>query len=275
VAMQLTLAIQPAPGAAANEDFVAAAPEGVVVLDGASVSAGLEIGCHHGTAWFVQQLGTTLLTLLVTEPDRPLAAVLGQAIGDVAGRHAGICDLAHPGTPSAAVAILRERRQLVDYLVLADAIVVLDLPGGVQVVTDDRLAQLATVEHAAMHQQPTGTAVHRQRYAELMAELQRQRNSDDGYWVASSNPEAAVHALTGTVNRGGLRRAAVLTDGATRLADRFGLLDWAGLLDVLQRNGPASLIEQVRDAERSDPEGRRWPRSKRHDDATAVFCRFA
>jgi hypothetical protein len=275
VAMQLSLAIQPAPGAAANEDFVAAAPEGVVVLDGASVPAGLEIGCHHGTAWFVQQLGTTLLTLLVTEPNRPLAAVLSQAIADVAGRHADTCDLTHPGTPSAAVAILRERRQLVDYLVLADAIVVLDLPGGVQVVTDDRLAQLATVEHAAMHQQPTGTAVHRQRYAELMTELQRQRNSDDGYWVASSNPQAAEHALGGTVDRGELRRAAVLTDGATRLADRFGLLDWAGLLGVLHSSGPASLIEQVREAERSDPEGRRWPRSKRHDDATAVFCRFA
>jgi hypothetical protein len=275
VAMQLTLAIQPAPGAAANEDFVAAAPEGVVVLDGASVPDGLEIGCHHGTVWFVQQLGTTLLTLLVTEPDRPLPAVLSQAIGVVAGRHADTCDLTHPGTPSAAVAILRERRQLVDYLVLADAIVVLDLPGGVQVVTDDRLAQLATVEHAAMHQQPTGTAVHRQRYAELMTELQRQRNSDDGYWVASSKPQAADHALGGTLDRGELHRAAVLTDGATRLTDRFGLLDWAGLLDVLQRSGPASLIEQVRDAERSDPEGRRWPRSKRHDDATAVFCRFA
>jgi hypothetical protein len=162
----------------------------------------------------------------------------------------------------------------VDYLVLADAIVVLDLPAGVPVVTDDRLAQLATVEHAAMHQQPTGTAVHHQRYAELMTELQRRRNSDDGYWVASSNPEAAEQALGGTVDRGELHRAAVVTDGATRLADRFGLLDWAGLLDVLQRSGPASLIEQVRDAEQSDPEGRRWPRSKRHDDATAVFCRF-
>jgi hypothetical protein len=105
-----------------------------------------------------------------------------------------------------------------------------------------------------MRRQPTGTAVHRQRYAELMTELQRQRNSDDGYWVASSNPEAAEHALGGTVDRGELRRAAVLSDGATRLADRFGLLDWAGLLDVLQRSGPASLIEQVRGAERSDPE---------------------
>jgi hypothetical protein len=32
---------------------------------------------------------------------------------------------------------------------------------------------------------------------------------------------------------GGLQRAAVLSDGATRLVDRFGLLEWPNYLDVL------------------------------------------
>jgi hypothetical protein len=35
-----------------------------------------------------------------------------------------------------------------------------------------------------------------------------------------------------------------------------------------------SLILQTREAESSDPEGLRWPRSKRHDDVTAVPCQF-
>jgi hypothetical protein len=71
---------------------------------------------------------------------------------------------------------------------------------------------------------------------------------------------------------GGLQRGAVLSDGATRLVDRFGLLDWPSFLDVLAKHGPDAIIQRVRAAEDSDPDGRRWPRGKRHDDASAAFC---
>jgi hypothetical protein len=33
-------------------------------------------------------------------------------------------------------------------------------------------------------------------------------------------------------------------------------------------------IQHVRAAEASDPDGRRWPRGKRHDDASAAFCQL-
>jgi hypothetical protein len=58
---------------------------------------------------------------------------------------------------------------------------------------------------------------------------------------------------------------------ATRLVDRFGLLDWPSFLEILAEQGPDALIERVRAAETSDPEGRRWPRGKRHDDASAAY----
>jgi hypothetical protein len=76
--------------------------------------------------------------------------------------------------------------------------------------------------------------------------------------------------LTDTVAHDGLQQAAVLSDGATRLVDRFGLLEWPSFLDVLAEQGPDAIIQQVRAAEASDPDGRRWPRGKRHDDASAA-----
>ena len=122
-----------------------------------------------------------------------------------------------------------------------------------------------------MHEHATGSADHARSFAELVTEQRRHRNHPDGFWVASTDPYAARHALTDTVARHGLRRAAVLSDGATRLVDRFGLLDWPGFLDVLAEQGPDAIIAQVRAAEHSDPDGRRWPRGKRHDDATAAY----
>jgi hypothetical protein len=186
--------------------------------------------------------------------------------------HADTCDLGHPGSPSATVAILREQPDSVDYLVLGDTTILLEEPAGLRVVTDDRLEQVAAVQHSAMHQHATGSADHARRFAALVTEQRRHRNHPDGFWVASTDPDAAQHALSNTVARDGLGRAAVLSDGAARLVDRFGLLDWPRFLDVLAEQGPDAIIAQVRAAEDSDPDGRRWPRGKRHDDASAAFC---
>jgi hypothetical protein len=270
--MQVTLASRPSPDATTNEDFLAATPEVVVVIDGASVPPGLGTGCVHGTAWFTRRLGTQLLMLLATQADRSPADSLAQAITDVAALHADTCDLSHPGSPSATVAILREQTRAIDCLVLGDTTILLEEPAGIRVLTDDRLENVAAVQHRAMHQHATGSTDHDHSFAELVTEQRRHRNHPDGFWVASTDPAAAQHALTDTVPRAGLRRAAVLSDGATRLVDRFSLLDWTDFLGILAEQGPDAIIAQVRAAEDSDPDGRRWPRGKRHDDATAAYC---
>jgi len=97
--MQVTLASHRSPDATRNEDFIAATTSAVVVIDGASVPAGLETGCIHGTAWFARQLGTQLLTLLSTHIGRSPADSLAQAITEVATLHADTCDLSHSGSP--------------------------------------------------------------------------------------------------------------------------------------------------------------------------------
>jgi hypothetical protein len=272
--MQVTLASRRSPDATSNEDFIAATASAVVVIDGASVPPELGTGCGHGTAWFARHLGTQLLALLSTEADRSPADSLAQSITDVAALHADTCDLGHPGSPSATVAVLREQPKAVDYLVLGDTTILLEETAGIRVVTDDRLESVASAQHGAMHQHATGSADHARSFAELVTEQRRHRNHPDGFWVASTDPDAARHALTDTVSRHGLRRAAVLSDGATRLVDRFGLLDWSSFLAVVAEQGPDAIIAQVRAAEHSDPDGQRWPRGKRHDDASAAFCQL-
>ncbi|WP_433351514.1 hypothetical protein ACQP25_00415 [Microtetraspora malaysiensis] len=47
-----------------------------------------------------------------------------------------------------------------------------------------------------------------------------------------------------------------------------------GRPSITAHGGSAELIRRVRDAERSDLVGKRWPRGKTFDDATAVYCRI-
>ena len=138
-------------------------------------------------------------------------------------------------------------------------------------ISDERVNQLAAKERAAANQVATGSALKLRRRAQLTRALRRSRNRPGGYWVAAADPQAASQAVTGTLPAKTLRRAVLLRDGASRLVDLFELATWAEPLALLDENGPEELLHQVRAAEAVDPEGRQWPRTKRSDDATAVY----
>jgi hypothetical protein len=146
-----------------------------------------------------------------------------------------------------------------------------DTADGLQVVSDERVNQLTGKEREAANRVPTGSALKLKRRAQLTRALRRARNRPGGYWVAAADPGAASQAVTDTVPGRSLRRAALLSDGASRLVDPFGLATWEELLELLEESGPDELVRQVRAAEAVDPEGRQWPRTKHSDDATAVY----
>jgi hypothetical protein len=272
--MEVSLATAPGSADKPNEDFAAASNTVAVVLDGVTQRSGLGTGCVHDAPWYVGQLGTRLLAHSVLPPDGNLTGALAVSIEEVAALHSETCDLAHPGSPSAAVAVLREQHNHIDYLVLADCVLLAEGPGGLHMISDDRIEHLGQDEKQATQQEPTGSPAHSRLMRQLVTERQRHRNQPGGYWVAAGDPQAACHALTGSWNRRGIHRAAILTDGASRLVDHFALADWPELLSQLQASGPGSIIRQVREAENLDPDGSRWPRYKRSDDATAVFCQL-
>lgn len=269
--MQTTSATEPSETGRTTEDWHSASDTLIVVLDGAT--ARTDTGCIHGTAWYTQRLGIALTTL-AGDLNRGLPDILATAIETVAAEHPD-CDLTHPGTPSAAVGVLRSNGHDLEYILLGDVTIVLDdTTTGATAVVDSRVETTARAERDAADRLPIDApeklnVLVRMKHAELAA-----RNTVDGYWVASADPGAAAHAITGSRPASRVRRAAVLTDGAARAVTPFALLDWPGLLDLMEEATPRALLRLVREAEASDPDGGRWPRNKRSDDATAVFAKI-
>jgi hypothetical protein len=223
-----------------NEDFVGALPAAVVLLDGAGIP-GAESVCRHGVAWYAAHLGGTLLSLLSNEDD--LRTLLAEAIERVTGMHKDTCDVTNPISPSATVAILRVSGELAEYLVLGDTFVVLDLVGSAPlVVTDPREV---TISRSYEEKLKSGTDHQR-----VLQELRAHRNRPGGFWLAKDDPRAADEALTGVHEVTG---AALLSNGASRIVDRFRLTDWPGVMALLaaseDASGPAEVIERVRQAE--------------------------
>jgi hypothetical protein len=253
-----------------NEDFAVVVPSFVAVLDGVTVPPGIATGCIHGPGWFVRQLGARLVTAHAIDLEAALPDILASAIDGVRDLHGATCDLDHPGTPQSTACLLRTTEDTADYLVLCDSPFVYESGGRVEMVVDLRLR--ATSQH--LREQALRNLGKEGSLQALVEAQRRHVNRPGGYWIASATRQAAYQAMTGSLPLYGphrLTRAALLTDGASCAVDSFGLLDLPALLDLLDQYGPAELIRRVRAVERAAP-GR--PRYKRHDDATAAYCRF-
>ncbi|RBQ21949.1 protein phosphatase 2C domain-containing protein [Spongiactinospora rosea] len=245
--MRVTFAT--APGADHNEDLVVAAPTWAFVLDGATVPPGVRTGCVHDVSWLVARLGAALVNGLSTRPGEPLPGLVAGAIERTMAAHAATCDLTDPDSPSATVTVLRERGDALDYLVLCDSPLVLVRADGEPIVVhDDRVERLPGGR-------PYGNAL-----------VRAHRNRPGGFWVASTAPEAAHEAITGTVERAPVTAALLVTDGISRLAEWYGV-PWREVVATAATYGPHELITQVRAAEREH--GPRY--GKPHDDATAAW----
>lgn len=241
-----------------NQDLALTGADWALVLDGANPPAGVDVGCAHGVAWIVDRLGAHLRDGLDNH-EGTLADHLREAIRATVADHGPTCDMTHPRSPGATVALARIKDDRLEWLVVGDAAVLFeDAAGQVAMETDNRLYELP---------EPPDTA------EGIQAFILQHRNKPGGAWFAGAVPEAADHAFTGRRPVHQLRRILLCTNGITRLIDRYGY-GFADLLTLATTDrGPQALIDAVRGAERNDPDPKRWS-GKRHDDATAVLVDF-
>lgn len=248
-----------------NEDFVGAVADAAVLVDGAGIRDAGHL-CRHGVAWYAHRLGGTLLTRLSLDAaeegqSTPLSTVLAAAIDEVTSLHRDTCDVHDPSSPSATVAIVRVARGRVDHLVLGDSVVVLDrFEGPPLVVEDRREPETARPWREVLAGVTPGSPEHDRIRGEAVTTFRASRNQPGGFWVAKDDGRVVAEAITGGHAVAEMSAFALLSNGASRAVDTFGLIGW----DEVSAHAPEELIRMVREAELA--------RSVAADDATAAVC---
>ncbi len=257
------------PHPPAGADRVVVTPGAVIVVDGASAFAPATVS---PTA-YADQLGTEIASALNASPDEPLPKILAMAITATATA----LNLPGDDGPSSTVAIARVTDGSADLLLLGDSYIVYSADSTTTTLTDDRLDHLG-LPQARLYRERLAAGsgygpTHMRTLRELQAGQRARRNVPGGYWIASADPEAAMHAVILTLPAASLEWIVLATDGAAETARHLRLDDWNAIARSDQARLSALLQHCHEWEESADPDGRQFPRAKRHDDkAIATIC---
>jgi serine/threonine protein phosphatase PrpC len=112
--------------------------------------------------------------------------------------------------------------------------------------------------------------------ATVMPDLRRVRdtvNTPDGFWLLGPDAAVGAHASVTSIALDGPATVLLATDGFYALVEDYQRYGDRELIATAQTLGLAILARELRHIEDEDPEGERYPRMKKSDDATALLVR--
>lgn len=253
-----------------NQDRYAHGDGWAFVLDGASAFS--ETPQVHDGGWYAQRLKNALEEELATNPKASTVDIVAGAIQQASAAHnedtQGPC-------PTSTIALARWSMDEVELYVLGDSIAAIVHPAGrvASILEDSRIRRWGVSARRAYRlrlQKGYGfDRYHLQLLAELQLAQSAGRNRVGGYWVAGDSTEAAHYALCQRSN---------IADGMAILLATDGVYGVCGCRKAAQGLACASnLGQQLREVhaiESGDPQGLINPRSKIHDDKSAIRITF-
>lgn len=274
-----------APGSGTNEDAWGHAryhaSAAAWVLDGATGLAGRDYVPEgpSDAAWLARTLSSHLAAVSSEDDIVGLFAdALRRVRADYIGQVPTHGDLPSYALPSAAGMWLRLFGRVLDLAWMGDCVAVvaageaLHVVGAAEAEADSRAVAALIAERLGTER--VGAAM----LTRLGTELRARRaglNRPGGYWMFAVEPAAVAGLQRLTLSIDGPATALLCSDGFWRLVDHFAVYTAAGLIAAAQHQGLAPLMRQLRALEQADPEGRRVPRVKPHDDATAILCKLS
>ncbi|WP_338750165.1 hypothetical protein [Janibacter alittae] len=259
----MTISAATLAGGEKNQDRYAYGDDWAFVLDGASSFATDQP--EHDGGWYAERLKNALVEELTSNPDDATTDIVARAIDVAASAHDD------PETcPTSTIALARWSSETVEAYVLGDSTVALIGEGDETVLTNTRVADVAPSlrkEYRSRLRQGHGfDEEHRALLQDLQEHQAMARNRPGGYWIAGAEPKAANKADLIAVQRDTLTAIVLASDGAASCVTYKTVPTWGRFAAI----GPHNAVHATHAIEAADSNASQWPRSKPHDDKTAI-----
>jgi hypothetical protein len=270
----------PSDPAKANEDAFAAGELAAVVFDGATGLGENLLPGPSDAAW-IAQFGARRLMAHLREGDEPKDA-LRHALADAEKSYAGLRKRAPKEVyeiPFASMMFVAADDNGFDALWYGDcAALVLRPDSPLEIVGEAFDKRAAEARRVKMMAEAKGLApageLTRAEVLPLIRVGRNKVNSDAGGWLFAPDVRAADHVAAMHVDAPSGSLVLLCSDGFLALASDYDAYDGPGLIAAAQEKGLQALSLELRAIEESDAEGRKFPRLKKSDDATAILLRL-
>jgi Serine/threonine protein phosphatase len=264
-----------------NEDGFAAEEAAAVVLDGATPVADPVLPGRSDAAW-LSQFGARRLLAHIKSGDTPRAA-LRHALGDAEHSFNGLKrrEAQHRyELPFASMMFAVPGESGFDLLWYGDCAAIVQWPDGIVETIGTAFERRSDEADAARrYMDETGlapvTALERPEALALFRAAREKSNTPGNPWLFGVEPKASEFSSRQKISAPCGTLILLCSDGFLALASDYGLYDGPGLIAAAAQRGLAALGAELRATEEEDREGRRYPRFKKSDDATAVLLKLS
>jgi serine/threonine protein phosphatase PrpC len=178
--------------------------------------------------------------------------------------------------PIASMMLVAPEGQRMLALWLGDCAALVQRPGEItQLIGDDFVRRAREGQRAARFAQEfdvAPTTGKRDAFLPAMRKSRNRVNAAEGRWAFSPDAACADHAQSLAFDALPGTHILICSDGFLSLACDYGRCDVDGLMTAAL-GGLRPVLEEIRAIEEADADGRRFPRFKKSDDATALLLR--
>ncbi len=271
------------PGAELCEDSVGFGNNYAFVLDGASGLTGNNIIDNDSDAsWFVKRVKDALVSRFENGDTRDISEILYEILGEIHKVYFGKLDMQNSSepadSPSAAMALFRERNGNLEFFGLGDCIgVFTDTDDNTHILYDEALSKLdyKAIEYMLKIKKQQGLSLlkAKQKSMDVLIKNRQLRNKPGGYWILDPSAKGVPHATTYSIPINKVKSVSAFSDGFSQLVDCFGEFDdYSRLHNQMQNTPLKKLYERLYELQKSDPDCNKYPRFKLRDDASAVWA---
>ncbi len=264
-----------------NDDAWGQTATAAVVLDGATNLSESLVPGESDAAWLARFAARRLMAHC--NDGAPVRDALKHALGDAERSFNGLRrrpPKRNHENPYASMMLVGAAAQGFEALWFGDCAALVKRPGqAVEIVGEAFDKRAAEAKRVKMLADAKGlapaAAAARPQFLSALRAARDTVNTEKGGWLFGPDTKAAEHARAKTIAVPPGTLVLLASDGFLALACDYGAYDAESLVAAAHDKGLEALGAELRAIETGDAEGRKFPRFKTSDDATAVMLRLA
>ena len=260
-----------------NDDAFCHADSLAAVFDGATSLGEALLPVDSDAAWIARKGAEGLIAHQDLRPREALARAAADAERDYIALRSR-APRANYELPLASMMLVGSQAGDLDFLWFGDCAALVQPPGGKIEIVGDALEKRASESRrvarlAEKHSLSPAAGVNRPEYLESLRRARNQVNTAPDRWAFSPDARCAQFASARVVAAPLGTTILLCSDGFLALVSDYGRYDVDALIAASLTRGLRPLFEELREIENADADGRKFPRFKTSDDATALIVR--